>query len=402
MRAYLTVFRHPNLRLIALVMAFLGMHNASVYPYQSLIAIERIGMSEHAFSLMLVLASVSAVTASVLMGVLSDHYGHRRRLAAFSTLCSLTGIGMILLAPSPLTFWIGQGMLLPIAWSIYGQSFTLARLASPVQGAARDAAMGATRSLMSAGFMAMLMFWILAFMRGAPEMAVYYSGGLASLGMVMAVLFLWPRDDQVGLAQPEPGQSLGQTFRAIAHKHILSRLLFIGGLAVSGSVYFVLVSLVFEASPLRGPQDVALFVGMVAGWEVPFMLLLPRLTRRLPRATVMALAALVYAANLAFLPFLCDTPFIWVLPLLAGAGGAIVITLPIFYYQDLVSGRPGTAAALLALQKLVVDALTAGIFALGMSVGSYGTVALIGTAVALAGAACLYLADRNHWFPAPR
>ncbi len=400
MRAYPAILRHPNLRLVGLIMALLGMHNASVYPYQSLIAIERIGLSEHAFSLMLVLASASSVTASVLMGILSDHYGHRRRIAAVTALSSTTGIALILFAPSPLTFWIGQGILLPVAWSIYGQTFTLARLASPAEGQSRDATMGALRSFLSLGFMVMLMVWILAFSRGADEMSVYITGGIASLGMSLAVLLLWPPDGQAGLARPEPGQSLGQTFRAVAHLHILSRLLFIGALAVSGSVYFVLVSLVFDASPLRGPDDVALFVGMVAGWEVPFMLLLPRMTRRLPRATVMALAALVYAANLAFLPFLCDTPLIWVLPLLAGAGGAIVITLPILYYQDLVSGRPGTAAALLALQKLVVDALTAGIFALGMTLGAYGTVALIGTAVALTGAACLWLADRHHWFPA--
>ena len=101
---------------------------------------------------------------------------------------------------------------------------------------------------------------------------------------------------------------------------------------------------------------------------------------------------------LALLPFLCDTPLVWALPLLAGAGGAGVITLPIAYYQDLVSGRPGTAAALLALQKLVVDVLTAAIFALGMTLGSYGTVALIGTACALIGAGCLHRADRDNWF----
>lgn len=398
MRAYLAVLRQPNLRLIALIMALLGAHNASVYPYQSLIAITRIGLSEHVFSLLLALASVAAVTASVLMGVLSDHYGHRRRIAAVTALCSTTGIAMILLAPGPLSFWIGQGVLLPIAWAIYGQSFTLARLTSQDGQRGSDANLGALRSFLSLGFMAMLMFWIAAFARGADEMSVYVSGGIASLGMTLAILFLWPADGQAGLARPEPGQSLGQTFRDIAHLSILSRLLFMGALAVSGSIYFVLVSLVFDASPLRGPGDVALFVGMVAGWEVPFMLLLPRLTRRLPRATVLALAALIYAANLALLPFLCDTPLLWVLPALAGAGGAVVITLPIAYYQDLIQGRPGTAAALLALQKLVVDILTAAIFALGMTLGSHGTVALIGTAVALAGAAGLHRADRDNWF----
>ena len=380
-------------------MAFLGLHNASVYPYQSLIAIERIGLSEASFSLLLVVASVASVLASVLFGVISDQHGHRRRIAIVTTLCSTTGIAMILLAPGPLTFWIGQGLLLPVAWSIYGQLFTLARLASPDEGRARDTAFGAIRSLLSIGFMAMLLFWIFAFGRGAGEMSVYVTGGIASLGMSLAVLLGWPRDGQTTWTDTRSGLSLRQSLRDIAHLHILSRLVFIGALAVSGSVFFVLVSLVFEASPLRGPGDVALYIGMVAGWEVPFMLILPRYIHAMKRANVMALAALFYAGNLALLPFVCDTPLVWVLPLLAGGGGAVILMLPITYYQDLVAGRPGTASALLALQKLVVDVLTAVIFALGMTLGGFGTVALIGMAVAVCGALCLYLADRNVWFP---
>lgn len=381
-------------------MALLGVNNASVYPYQSLIAIERIGMSEQAFSLLLVLASAVAVTASVLFGVLSDHHGHRRRIAVVTCLASATGVALILINPGPLTFWIGQGVLLPLGSSIYGQLFTLARLASPQEGPRRDRVLGAIRSFLSIGFLAALMFWTFAFATGAGEMSVYLTGGLASIGMSLAVLIGWPKDGQTGWADTRSGVGLGQSFRDIAHLHILSRLLFVGALAVSGAVFFVLTSLIFEASPLRGPGDVALYIGMVAGWEVPFMLYLPRYTHRIKRSTALAIAAVFYAAHAALLPYLCDTPLIWALPVLAGGGGAVILMLPISYYQDLVAGRPGTAAALLAVQKLVVDVLAALIFAVGMALGGFETVALIGLVVALSGALCLYLADRHHWFAA--
>ena len=72
------VLRHPTLRLIATALLVLGGLNASVYPYQSLIAIERFGMSKPAFSLMLALASVIAVVSSVGLGLLGDQFGHRR------------------------------------------------------------------------------------------------------------------------------------------------------------------------------------------------------------------------------------------------------------------------------------------------------------------------------------
>ena len=380
------------------MLLMLGMHNASIYPYQSLIAIERVGLSKPTFSLLLVVASLSGVLASVLFGVFSDQHGHRRRIATLTCFCSTIGIAMIVLYPGPLTFWIGQGILLPLAWSIYGQLFTLARLVSQDEGRSRDTILGGIRSLLSAGFLAMLMFWTWAFATGADVTAVYLSGGIASLVMSLSVLIFWPKDNTSSSSDQKSGLSLRQSFRDIAHPYILSRLLFCGALATSGGVFFVLVSLVFEASPIRGPGDVALYIGMVAGWEVPFMLLLPRFTHRIPRSTAMAMSAVIYAVHLALLPFLCDTPLIWALPILCGAGGAMILTLPISYYQDLVAGRPGTAAALLALQKLVVDCLTAAIFAIGTAVGGFETVALIGTGIALTGALCLYLADRQSWF----
>ena len=51
--------------------------------------------------------------------------------------------------------------------------------------------------------------------------------------------------------------------------------------------------------------------------------------------------------------------------------------------------------------SLLILALSA--FAIGTTLGGYETVAIIGTALALTGAAGLYLVDRNHWLmPASR
>ena len=63
------IFRQPALRLIFLALLLLGAHNASIYPYQSLIAIERIGLSEPGFALVLVLAKDSTGNGdNVLLG----------------------------------------------------------------------------------------------------------------------------------------------------------------------------------------------------------------------------------------------------------------------------------------------------------------------------------------------
>ena len=394
------VLRHPTLRLIAVALLLLGAHNASVYPYQSLIAIERIGMSKPSFSLLLVLASLIAVTSSVVFGVLGDQFGHRRLIALGTALCSTVGIGLMLVFPGIWALILCQGVLLPLASSMYGQLFALARLASADEGRNRDAVLGAIRSAMSFSFLAMLIFWTFAFGFGLSELAVYVSAGVASLGMSLLVWFGWPKDGQTAWADPRSGLRLRDALAEIAKPNVAIRVFLLGALASAGNLYMVLVSLVFDASPVRGPADVALYVGLVAGFEVPAMLLVPRFAHRMQRSTLIAIGAVIYACHLLALPLLSDSPLLWVMTVFAGFGGAVIITIPIPYYQDLLADRPGTASAMLAVQKLVADVLTAAIFAIGTRFGGFEAVAIMGASVSIAGALGLYLADRNAWFPA--
>ncbi|OZA06001.1 MAG: hypothetical protein B7Y02_15130 [Rhodobacterales bacterium 17-64-5] len=283
---------------------------------------------------------------------------------------------------------------------MYGQLFALARLASPVEGRARDGILGTIRSAMSFSFLAMLVCWTFAFGYGMSEMAVYLSGGMASLGLLGLVWFGWPRDGQTDWVDPRSGMRLRDALAGIAKPNVAVRVLLLGALSSAGNLYMVLVSLVFDASLIRGPADVALYVGLVAGWEVPAMLILPRFAHLIPRSTLMAIGAVLYGLHLLALPLLSDTPWLWVMTVFAGVGGAVIITTPISYYQDLLRDRPGTAASMLAVQKLVADMLTAAIFAIGTQVGGFETVAVLGVLVSLTGALGVYFADRNAWFPA--
>ncbi|MDZ4311971.1 MAG: MFS transporter [Cypionkella sp.] len=395
MSALALIFRQPALRLIFLALLLLGAHNASVYPYQSLIAIERIGLSEPAFALVLVLASITAVSASVLLGILGDQRGHRRRIALLATLSSLIGLLLMLMFPGKLSLILCHGILLPIASSLYGQLFALARLVTP-DSLTRDPVQAGLRSAMSLSFLAMLVFWTFGFSAQIDVMAIYVSAGMASFGLVVLIYFSWPRDGATEWADQRSGLNFRQAFKEIAHPSILLRLLLLGAISASGILYMVLVSLVFDASAVRDASDVALYVGLVAGWEVPCLLLLPRLVSRVRRATLLAVGSAVYTLHLLAMPILADTPWIWAMTLVAGIGGTALISLPISYYQDLMHNRPGTAGAMLALQKLVSDVLGAAAFAIGMTMGGYETVAILGSVLAVLGGAGLLWVDRRH------
>ena len=386
---------HPTLRLIGVAMLLFGALNASVYPYQSLIAIDRIGLTEAEFAVILVVASITAVTASVWFGILGDQRANRRRIALLTAAASAAGIALMLFAPSPISLILCHGLLIPVASSIFGQLFALARLASPSDPAARDKIMLSIRAMMSASFLAMLIFWTYAFGAGADVMAIYISAGLAAAGLLLLIGIGWPRDGATAWQDNPSGLNFKQAMAEIARPFVMSRLLLLGAINSAGVLYMVLVSLVFYTSALRSASDVALYVGLIAGWEVPFLLLLPRLTARISRSTLIAGGAAIYTLHLIAMPLLADTPYIWAMTLVAGLGGTAMISLPIAYYQDMLHGRPGTAGAMLALQKLVADVLAAASFALGTAIGGYQTVAILGAAVALCGALGLYLADRR-------
>ena len=393
------ILAHPTLRLIGAALLLFGALNASVYPYQSLIAIDQLGLTEPEFALILVLASITAVTISVLFGVIGDQRGNRRRIALVTSAAAALGIALMLFAPGPISFILCHGLLIPVASSIFGQLFALARLASPSDPVARDKIMLTIRALMSVSFLGMLVFWTYAFGAGADVMSIYVSAGIAAIGMLVLICASWPRDGATAWQDNPSGLNFKQAMAEIARPFVLSRLLLLGAINSAGVLYMVLVSLVFDAATFRDASDVALYVGLIAGWEVPFLLLLPRLTARISRSTLIAVGAAVYTLHLIAMPLLADTPYIWAMTLVAGLGGTAMISLPIAYYQDLLHGRPGTAGAMLALQKLVADVLAAAAFAIGTILGGYQTVSILGAIIAIIGAFGLFWADRHTKAP---
>lgn len=398
MTALRLVLSNPIYRMLAIVIGLMGCLNASVFPYQSLIGIEHVGLSHAGFAAVMVLASVVAVSTAVYVGILSDQRANRRQIALITAGFGLAGSALMLIAPLPAIFIIANGLLLPVAGSIFGQTFAVTRLATQSHPQQREGIQATIRAAMSVTFLAMLVFWTFAFAAGTDVMAIYLSGGLASLLLVLLILTIWPRDGQTPWAERPSGLKLSKALTQLARPTVSLRLICLGAVNSAGILYMVLISLVFEAAPGRSTSDVALYVGIVAGWEVPFMMLLPRYLGHLPRARLIVFGTILYASHLVLLQPLASSPAIWALPFLAGLGGTAFLILPISYYQDLLANQPGTAAALMALQKLVGDICAAAAFALGTAFGTYGTVSIIGASLAMAGALGLWWLDHRRPF----
>jgi hypothetical protein len=390
------IWRSPVLRMLALILGLIGAINGSLFPYQSLIAIERIGLSDAQFAAVLLVASVAGVAAAVIAGIVSDQHSNRRTVALVTAALAVLGPVLMWAAPSALTLVLCHALLLPISGSLYGQTFALARLACSDRPVERDGILAALRSGMSATFLGMLLIWSAAFGRGLDVMAVYGLSALASAALLALVWRDWPRDGTALWRDPPSGLTLGASLREIVVPKVLLRLGLLGAIGSAPTLYMVLLALVFAGIPGRGTADTALFVALVAGFEVPFMLLLGRITPRLGRQIVIAGGAAIYAAYLALLPFLAPTAAVWLLPVLAGMGGAAILTLPIPYFQELMADRPGTGSSLLAVQRVTADVICALAFTLGTALGGYALAAMLGAAITLAGAGLLLAVDRRR------
>lgn len=386
----------PALRAAGLILALQGAVVCSFGPYFSTLAVNAFGFGDRGYAILLALASIISVSASVIGGIRADQTANRRKVTLTAVAFLVLGMVLMTVTPGPWVFALTAAVLIPISSITFSQVFALARLAATRHPADQlDGIMAVIRALFALPFIIVLPLWSLAFAAGASITLIFPVALALSSLMLLAVLRLWPAD---GTALWEDRPS-GLTFRAalteIGHPRIAARVVALGAVFSASTVYMAIVSLVMVPEVGRGTKDVALYVGLVAGLEVPFMLMIPSLTRGIPRTRLIFAGAALYCIHVALLPVLAASPFVWLLVLPAAIGGAVTLTVPIAYLQDLLADRPGAGASLMAVQRLAGDVIAATCFALGTTLAGYGTVALLGVAASLIGAAALWVADRR-------
>ena len=396
MSAIRLVVSDPALRVAGLVMALQGAMVCSFGPYFSTLAVHTFGFGDAGFAVLLVLATGIAVSSSVIAGIWTDQTANRRRVALMAACSLVAGMTLMTAVPGPWVFALATAVLFPLGSVTFGQVFALARLAATAHPeASRDGIMAVIRALFAAPFVVVLPLWSVAFAAGVPLLMIYPAGLVMAGAMLGLVWRWWPNDGAAAWDDRPSGLSFRAALAEMAHPALAGRVLALGAVLAASTIYMAVISLVMVPAVGRGTQDVALYVGLVAGLEVPFMLILPSLSRGWNRTAMIFCGAALYAVHVALLPVLAGSAFVWLLILPAAVGGAVTLTVPIAYLQDLLADRPGAGASLLAVQRLIGDVIAALCFAVGTAVAGYGLVAALGVAVSLLGAAGLWWADRR-------
>lgn len=389
------LWRDPALRLVVLILFLSGAQISSMAPYISFIAIKRLGISDHAYALILIAATLVSLASAVAIGILTDQRPMRRRMALFSSLMVLLGAVVMWLWPSKLGFIVSHTLLLPGGFTIFVLVFALSQLATQAYPQSRMALLGAIRAGFALPFVVVLPLWAVALNAGADVMAIYPFGAVIAAISLALIWRAWPQDQAQNWQDAKSGISFFESLREMAEPRVLIRVILLGAVASGLTLYIALVGLVFTQSPGRGTSDAALFVGLLAGAEVPFMLAVPYLLGRLSKVTLIAIGTLIYCVHLVALPWIAGSGLVWLLILPASIGGAIILTLPIPYLQDLLTARPGAGSSLMSVQRVSGDTFCAAAFALGTHVSGYAFAAVIGAALSMIGAVGLLWVDRQ-------
>ena len=400
MSAFSLIWRDPVLRFAAFLMVMNGTLWASFGPFVALLAVDTFKLGDRGYAAVLVVSTALGVAASVWIGIRADQRASRRRMALATCGSAVLGLILMVLAPSQSSFVVFHAVILPISSTIFGQIFTLSRLAATrYSDQERQTITASIRAAVSLPFVVVLPLWSIALNRGAPLISIYPMALFFSVIMVGMVWRYWPKDGASAWEDKPSGLSLRASLRELANPALALRLTALGAVASMPTLYVMTLALILTQIGGRTASDPGLFFGLVAGAEVPSMLLMAVVGRYVARLPLILIGSVLSAGFLLALPLMANSPLVWVLILPLALAHGVLLPVPITYLQDLLANRPGTGTALLALQGLIGNILAAAAFAAGTALSGYPLVMILGAVIGMAGALGLWWADHA---PRPR
>jgi Na+/melibiose symporter-like transporter len=385
----------PQLLVLCLMIFAQGSAFGATIPYLSVTAISTLGMSDEAYSLLVLVSSVSAVTISVSLGILSDMLGDRRHMLIAMSALGVIGYGAIYVFPSVPVFLGATSVVVPFFYATSSLLFASARLETGDLEPAEAASINATlRAVVSAA-------WVLT--PAGLGLALGASGSMIGAWGVAALFCLFIMICGALVLKTPPSRPARDTsapgffaaLKELAARDMLIRMISIAAitstLRLSGTIWPLILTLQLGGKT----ADVGLIAGMTALVEIPFMLMWAHLLKRHSIIGIIVTAALGYGGYMAALSFASAPWHIYALALPGAAFAAALLAIPLNYFQDLFPGRPGLGTAFLPINSFLGNGFNAAAFAVGSHFLGYSGSAWLGSVLAVFGVIGLVSVERR-------
>jgi len=392
--AFSSILRDRQIRVPALTLIALAFTYASTMPYQSIIGINELGLSDRTYSGLIFVAALVNVATSLTLGIWSDRLNDRRPLVLALSVSGMLGFGMIYEFRTAGAFIFGILVLIPISNSTYSILFASIRATTNTMDRGRAAAITSTVRALFSGSWALAPGLIGLYLINSQSMTPAYGiAALASLTCFCLYLFV-AKPAPAGEASPSLNIGFFSSLGRIFSPHVLVRVCLMALLLGLQRLNSVVSPLIITNAAGGTVIDVGFMAGLVAFLEMPFMLMWGALQRRFRSVHVLALGALIYCLYLTLLSFASAPWQIYALVLINASGTAAILSVPITYLQDLIADRPGLGSSLVSVNTFIANGISASIFAAGTASTGYSGTALLAAAVGLASVGLLLFLER--------
>ncbi|MDH7791535.1 MFS transporter [Ochrobactrum sp. AN78] len=384
------VRQYPIVRASTLAILFYGFAGAATTPYQPLVGIRVIGLSDFTYSLIAFCAVIANLVASIGIGLISDRVGRYRAPMLVVTSLGILGFGVVWLFPSSWIFALAT--IGPIALFNVISTLLFANIRNHSNGMT-PLELGDSITIVR---MAMSIAWILVpglvglilSGTGSP-LTAYAFATLLSLCCFISIVYMMPHDRKVSIESSSTKPSSLADLRRLASPDVIARL--IGTALITSVLHLNAIALPLIVTGQGGGtiKDVGMVMGFVAALEAVLMLVWARIGRTTSQIRIFFVASLLYAIYLVWLAFLTTRWEIYAASAIGGIGAAAIVSQPISYLLGIIHDRPGLSASLIAINMFIAGGIGTALFAIGTSFAGYGTVTIMGAIVGLAGVAVL-------------
>jgi predicted MFS family arabinose efflux permease len=398
--AFRKIYGDDGLRTATIALVVMGIAAAATFPYLSIIGITELGLSTQAFGAIMLLSALISTSSTVVIGYFSDHAANRKTMIMFSFIAGVIGFGQLSIWPSQATFTLYMLFFVPLTGAGYSQLFAVIRSIAQQWGNEEAASINtairaafASSWIIVPGLAGLFIAW--------PEQ-VSHSFIIATVVSVVCMFYYWAKGSNQGkkeggdeAVKQTASAGLKQAFKLIGSNAILSRVVSLAVIGITHPVNAAVMPLIVLSLEGGSVRDVGLLAGLVAGLEIPLMLLGGAMVRRYSLVKVIVFGGLCHVVYLVALAFVPSIGYIYALCVINAAGAAILLTLHLNYLQDTMPNRPGLGTSLMSIQGLIQRGMGAGIVAgIGLLFGLSG--ALIISAIAcLIGIGLLFWAEKQ-------
>jgi Major Facilitator Superfamily len=395
-QAIIVAIKDSGIRTVALALLLLGFTYASTVPYQSIIGIDQLGLSERQMGLLIFGIGLSGMIGNLALGYLSDYAQNRKISVLFSLAIGFLGFGAFAMWPSLTTFLICCLLINPISGSAYSQLFAIVRTMTIEKGSAEAA------SINSAVRTFYALSWIVVpgvvgiFIATRKNVSDSYAIAALAFGLCFVFYALFgPTGGRPQTSGNSAWLNLREAFGSVFEARVFRRLMALSFIQGPHPLIAAALPLIITSLPHGSTADVGFLAGLFAAIEIPIMLVAGALNRNWQSWVLVIIGALSHITFMLGLGLVSNVASIYALAILNAAGTAIMVTLHISYVQDLLPERPGLATSLLSISTLVNRTLSAIVFAGIGLVYSYAGAMTAMALLALLGSLAIYVLDRE-------